>query len=113
VIVSPLDWKRRVCLHGCILHESPEGCEGPLQAHHVVTQQTLRKRGLDNAIWDTRMGVAVCERSHIRHTLASSRIRFEDLPASVVEYVQNLGLQWYLDRYYPRTRDTEAADTAS
>ena len=93
-----LDWKRSVIDRdaGCVVHHD---CEGELQAHHVVTQQHLRKRHLDCA-WDRRIGVTVCERAHRRHHSAHERIPYDSLPTEVVGFVTDLGLDWYLERYY-------------
>jgi hypothetical protein len=96
--MTPLEWKRAVIDRdaGCVVHHD---CEGRLQAHHVVTQQHLRKRDLDCA-WDRRIGVTVCERAHGRHHSAHERIPYDALPSEVVSFVGELGLDWYLERYY-------------
>lgn len=94
-----LAWKRSVIDRdaACVVRHD---CEGELQAHHVVTQQHLRKRGLDCA-WDRRIGVTVCERAHRRHHSARERIPYESLPAEVVGFVTELVGPDYLVRYYP------------
>ena len=81
----------------CVVYH---GCEGELQAHHVVTQQHLRKRGFGDWAWDRRIGVTVCERAHRRHHSARERIPFDSLPLEVVRFVEKLGLAWYFERYY-------------
>lgn len=78
----------------------PHSCQGDLQAHHVVTQQHLRKRGLGGWAWDRRMGVTVCELAHRRHHSARERIPFDCLPNEVVGFVTKLVGQDYLERYY-------------
>lgn len=94
-----LRWKRRVLDRDatCILYHE---CEGDLQAHHVVTQQHLRKRQLSRHAWDRRIGVIVCERGHRRHHSARERIPVDCLPSEVVAFVTELGLDWYLERFY-------------
>ena len=99
---SPLDWKRRVCLNGCLVHRNRDDCEGPLQAHHVITQQALRRRGLDAYLWDTRNGFCACEGTHRRHSLAVERICYDDLPYSAFQFANEHRLAWMIDRYYPR-----------
>lgn len=78
------------------------GCDrGPLQAHHVVSQQHLRKRGLWRLQWDVRIGVCVCEEAHRRHTLAVERLSRDVLsPATVALIESTPALDGYLDRYY-------------
>lgn len=94
-----LDWRNSVIARdaACVVWHD---CEGVLECHHVVTQQHLRKHGLDHARWDRRIGVTVCERAHRRHTLAVERIPFDVLPDEVVTFVEELGFGWYLERYY-------------
>lgn len=97
--MTPLEWKRAVISRdaGCVVYHD---CEGELQAHHVVSQQHLRKRGLGDWAWDRRIGVTVCERAHRRHHSARERISVDCLPSEVVGLVHALGLDWYLERYY-------------
>lgn len=94
-----LAWKRAVVSRdaACVVYHH---CEGELQAHHVITQQHLRKRGLGNVLWDRRIGVTVCEKAHRRHTLAIERIPRDCLPVEVETFVQSLELGWMLERYY-------------
>jgi hypothetical protein len=100
-----LEWKRRVCLSGrCIMADDDSGefCAGPLQAHHVITQQALRKSHYSSFRWDTRNGICVCERHHSRHTKAVQRIPFERLTPEAIEFARSCNLSWQLDRYYPK-----------
>lgn len=79
------------------------GCDDPnLEAHHVITQQQLRRHGYGDKLWDPRNGMALCTFHHTRHTLARERIPFELIPPAAVEFATELGLDWLLDRYYPR-----------
>jgi hypothetical protein len=100
----PADWKQAVLREGCRYHRPRiDICLGPLQAHHVITQQQLRKRGLIHLRWDVRNGMALCERAHSRHTTAVERIPYSLLSPENIAFAEENGLGWLLDRYYPRT----------
>ena len=108
---SPLEWKRRVCMSGkCIVHvQDPSRCAGPLQAHHVLSQQHLRKHGLNHLRWETNLGVPICEKGHTKHTQATQRIKFEHLPSHVTRFIEELGFAWYLERYYEQEATHDGA----
>ncbi len=101
VLVEPAEWKRRVCHGGCIIHDDPADCDGPLQGHHVISQQHLRRDGHADVVWDVRIGVGICEAAHTDHTRGTRRIPRDRLPSPVVAFVHDLGLDWRLERYYP------------
>lgn len=101
MIVTPGEWWSRVISTGCLMHDDPVDCAGLLQAHHIITQQALKKRGLHGRLWDVRNGMCLCEQSHRRHTLAVERIPFDRLPERAVAFATELGLDWMLERYYP------------
>ncbi len=79
------------------------------QAHHVVRQTTLKRRGVPPArIRDATFCVLLCRLPcHMNHESRSAVIALECLPARVVEAVDALG-PWAQDglrRYHPpRTR---------
>lgn len=106
MIVEPFEWKRRVCLNGCQVHDDPADCSGPIEGHHLITQQSLRKRGHSHDVWDIRNGLGVCQRAHRRHTSAKERIPYEKIPQEAIEFAREIGVEWHLDRYYPRLGDT-------
>lgn len=100
---SPLDWKMRVCLMPCLMRwEKDHVCEFPLQAHHVITQQQLKRRKLHHLLWDTGNGVPVCVRAHRRHTLAVERIPRDLLPAAAISFAETHDLTYVLERNYPQ-----------
>lgn len=97
------DWKRRVCSHGCALEFWPgHVCEDQIEAHHVITQQSLRKHGLKEHRWNTDNGMALCYKAHRRHTLAVERVPYEALPEAAIRFAFEHGLDYQLDRFYPR-----------
>lgn len=83
----------------CLVHRG-EGCEGPMQAHHVITQQQLRDRGRHDLLWDWRNGVAICEDAHVRHTKAVERIARAMLPTRCIAWATLYGFDALIDRYY-------------
>lgn len=98
------EWKRLVIFASggcCLAHDDPSECELPLRAHHVITQQALRKHGLAGFRWETRNGIPVCESGHRRHHSGLERIPRERLPASAIAFADEVGLDWMIDRYYP------------
>lgn len=76
-------------------------CSGPVQGHHVLTQQALRKRGFEEFLWDKRNRLATCEGAHMRHHTRIRPIPRELLPDSAFEFAAELGLTWLLERVYP------------
>ncbi len=97
-----IEWKRRVCQGGCAVHGDPRDCSGELQAHHVISQQNLRKHGLDAYRWDTDNGLPLCKRAHTRHDGAVERVPYELLREDNIRFAYDFGLDHLLDRYYPR-----------
>lgn len=71
------------------------------QAHHVIKQQDLHRRGL--WCWDARVGMALCETCHRRHHAHSKPIPLIELRADTLDYAfARLGPYAfdYLRRYY-------------
>ena len=101
-------FKTVACSEPCIGRRIPgHVCDGPLQAMHVVSKHTLKRRGLRRHLWDVANGVAGCERIHRRHDLAVERIPRELLPARCIEWAERLGVLDSLERHWPTT-STEA-----
>lgn len=95
-------WKWDVCDSG-----SPD-----TQAHHVIPQQTLRRRARDLGVdanlllWDRRNGVELTRRRHERHHSGHEPLTGADVPASVFEFAEQFGLGWWLEKHLP---EAEAA----
>lgn len=77
-------------------------CSGPLQGHHVVERRALKRRGLEEHLWDKRNRMSLCERHHARHTTAVERIPYSAVPAEAHEFAAELGLTYLIDRYYKK-----------
>ena len=52
-------------------------------------------------VWDPRSGLAICELCHARHTSAFRRIPRSCLTAANWAFINELGLDWWIARYYP------------
>lgn len=90
----------------CMVHGI---CRGPVQGHHAIEKQALKRRGLHRFLDDTRNRVPVCEHRHEQHTTRFKPIPRWVLPASVFEFANELGLGWLIDRDYPVGRAEQAA----
>lgn len=84
----------------CLVHDDLGECSGPLQSHHVLTQQQLRKRGHADLLWSPANGMTCCERSHARHTKAVERIELARVPERCRAFAEDLGLGYLLDQFY-------------
>jgi hypothetical protein len=103
-----LQW--RMGLGPCIVCPAEGGtCAGQVQGHHAISRQALRRRGLHRYMDDLRNRVAVCEHRHEQHTTRCRPIPRELLPVSVFEFAKELGLSWYLDRFYPAAPSAKEA----
>jgi hypothetical protein len=95
-------------MHGVMVpHMTP--CEGRLIKVHLIAQQTLKREGLrqfldDPAVWVWGCGGIMGITGHHGHLDSSKRLRIyrEALPVATREFAVVHGLEWYLDRYYPR-----------
>lgn len=84
-------------------------CAGPVQGHHAIDKRALKRRGLHRYLWDLRNRVPVCEWRHEQHTTRVKPIPRGLLPASVFEFAAELGLSWWVDRFYPVQSEGVAA----
>lgn len=92
----------KLAFHGqlCMVHDDPAECELPLQVAHVIPKQALRRRRLDEYVYDARNGILVCYRAHRRSDAGLERFPVDRLPDSVWEFAAELGLEWYVERLY-------------
>lgn len=71
------------------------------QGHHVIEKSYLKRNGLGRLRWDQRNFMPLCQRHHSRHTGAFQRVPRHLLSAANWAFARELGLEWYLERYYP------------
>ena len=72
-----------------------------IDAHHVISQETLRKMGREDLLWVVENGMPVARRVHQNHENASKRIPRVVVPAVAVAFAEQLGLGWMIERDYP------------
>lgn len=95
-------FKHVVDAEPCIGEQIPgHECEFPMQAMHVVSQQTLRKRGLAYLVWDPINGVNGCYRIHRRHDTAVEKIPRHLLPARCFAWAEAHHVLDALERQWP------------
>jgi hypothetical protein len=117
--VESWEWKRTVSRGGCVMCRATAGCIEParelahpsdlrrIEAHHIITQQQLKREGFEAWLWDARNGMALCGWHHPRHHNYRQRVPRELLPAGVFAFAAELvsdrhphGLGWILDTEY-------------
>ncbi len=85
-------------------------CDGPIDGHHCVSKQALKRRGLFAHLWDRRNRVPVCRFRHEQETSGYKPIPRGLLPASVFEFADELGLRWWVEKHYPASLDEQETD---
>lgn len=78
-------------------------CDGRVENHHVIDQEKLRDVGREDLLWDPRNRLRVDNRTHRRHTNAVERIRRDALRPEHLEFAAELGLEWWIERFYVST----------
>lgn len=114
---SPLRTRRRQALtaaeraaadvwneRGACEIDAPHVCDGRVENHHVIDREKLKEIGRPDLVFDVRNRLRVDYRTHRRHTTAVERIPFEWLPPAAIEFARELGLVWWLERFYPSLR---------
>jgi hypothetical protein len=102
-------FKTAVCSEPCIgTRVDGHVCDGPLQAMHVVSKQTLRRRGLAHLVYDPVNGIAGCYLIHRRHDLCVEKIPRSLLPGRCVEWARAHGLLDDLLRHWPAESEVAA-----
>ncbi len=78
------------------------GTRGPLDAHHVIRAQTMKRHGLPpETVYHPLAGIPACRTCHSRHHAWVARIPRALVPAASVRFLTDLGLEADLDREYP------------
>lgn len=106
---APVREKKRCCP----VCDRQESKQNPLQGHHIVAQETIRRhvrslrlpareaaRLLARLRWDVRNGLPVCTRCHDLHTRAVARIPLALIGRKARQFARELLCEYQLDRYY-------------
>lgn len=90
---------------------SNHDCEGAIQAHHAIRQQTLRahistleltENEIQDWLWNSSVGVTLCATLHDAHTSRKEPVPFEWLPGRVVDFATDRQILHLLLREHPR-----------
>lgn len=103
--LDPAEWRRQVFEASgrrCVVTgtRARDAADDRFHAHHPVSQDALRRRGLYGRLWDPRNGVLVAEEIHMghEHTGGEARIPREKLLQSVWDFARELdaedGTSW-------------------
>lgn len=79
------------------------GTDQNMTAHHVISKQRLKQLGVD--VWtryDPRDAMGLCLQCHFNHESYAKRVPFSKLKPCHFEFERELGLDGYLERYYPQ-----------
>ena len=79
-----------------------------MEAHHIITQQALRKRGHADLLWDTRNRLWLTRERHAQHHSCYRKIRWSELPQEALDFAEEIGLTWWIEQHYPNLRDEAA-----
>lgn len=93
-------WKNRTGVRCLVCPAEGKVCDGPIQGHHVISQQALKKRGWHLFLWDLRNKLDVCERRHRQHTDGVAAIPLALVPVDALGFARDLDLEWWVERFY-------------
>lgn len=81
------------------------GTAGPLDAHHVIRAQVMKRHGLPaETVYHPLAGIPLCRTCHARHHAFVARIPRHLIPAETVTFLEAVGLGVEFDRDYPTPR---------
>ena len=69
--------------------------------HHITPQHWLRANGYQAFLWDLRNGLCLCRYHHARHESYIQRIPRRLIPAKAIQFANEVGALWLLERNYP------------
>jgi hypothetical protein len=107
-------WQAKVTARGCVMcAASPVDAAtraerwpdlSQIDAHHVISQDKLKRWGLHARLWDARNGIALCRLHHARHELAYQRVPRRLLPRAAWQFAAEIGAEFVLDdeNVYPQ-----------
>ena len=102
--LSRHDWERevyRLCESRCIVTGRYVPNPRPINFHHVVAKQRLRRDGRFEVVYHPWNGVLVIDDVHANHETAHRRIRLGELPERCIRFAEEYGYTGYIARFYP------------
>lgn len=82
----------------------PDGCDGGLDAHHIIPKQRLKRlpyltdEQKMELVWDSRNGVPLCRAHHFTVTVGVHRFIPADIPDETKEFAYDHDIEWALQR---------------
>ena len=81
-------------------------CTGALDAHHVISKQTLKAHASTaanvtarrNLVWDPRNGVTVCRGHHAHLTVRADRLTAGEVPPEARDFAREHAITHLLER---------------
>lgn len=89
------------------------GSRTNIEGHHVIAKQEIKRVARSgrwefdreqDALWDVRNGIPLCDRCHQRHETAFKRVPRHLIPPAAVAFADELGVGYLIDRYYPEVK---------
>ena len=102
-------WKAAVGSSCSICPAEGGVCSGVIQGHHAISKQALKRRSLHAFLWDVRNKVDVCTFRHEQITTNAKPLPADLLPDAVWAFAADVGLTWWVERFYPSERAEVAA----
>lgn len=82
-----------------------------LEAHHVVDQQVLERKGLAHLLWDPDNGLPVTAAVHAGHTTAMRRIPRDALSSRNLRFAETHDLMDEIETKYPTKEEANVSSS--
>lgn len=89
-----------------------------IEGHHVIAKQEIKRIARSgrwefdreqDALWDVRNGIPLCDVCHQRHETAFKRVPRNVLPSAALDFAGEMGVDHLIERYYPEAEAPKSA----